>query len=115
VSTVDKFARLSFEPRAAALFGNVERYHEHLGYFRRWCASAGPASLPSVPQETPAFGRSVNVMPHIPPDLILQDELHLIDGPLGSMVGLYESAIDVLASAANGGTRTHAKYTASTP
>ena len=51
------------------------------------------AQLPLNEETFKLLGISVNKKP---PELIIQDELHLISGPLGTITGIYESAIEKL-------------------
>jgi hypothetical protein len=98
VATVDKFARLPYEPRSGSLFGNVDRHHARFGYYRQGAAPHAAGGGENPPGADPHTPIDVPVPSFDPPGLIIQDELHLIEGPLGSMVGIYETAVEELAS-----------------
>ncbi|ALV35466.1 helicase-related protein [Streptomyces sp. CdTB01] len=55
------------------------------------------ASMPWRPATSALFNLDDPADATPPPELIVQDELHLISGPLGTLTGLYETAVDALA------------------
>ena len=102
IATVDKFANLPFEPRCASLFGNVDAVHPVYGGYGRSGAYTGPVQASEGRWRDPVNDELCKVAGFCPPSLILQDELHLIEGQLGSMVGAYEMAVDVLSDHGGG-------------
>jgi hypothetical protein len=81
LATVDKFAMLPWRGETALLFGRASARKERRFYGPMTPPPKGALQLPDG---------------LLPPELIVQDELHLIAGPLGTMCGLYETAIEAL-------------------
>jgi hypothetical protein len=106
VATVDKFARIPFKGQTRALFGLRDRYSPTFGHISE--AHGDKVGGRKLRDVSPASRL-------LPPELIIQDELHLISGPLGTMVGLYETVVDYASSLmGEGATRIPAKVIAST-
>lgn len=97
IATVDKFAAMPWTGPVGGFFGRADR-HDRNGFY-------GPCE-PNVGLPLPTALQ--------PPDLIIQDELHLISGPMGTMVGLYESALDELCARKVGEKLIRPKIVAST-
>ncbi|HWK25181.1 MAG TPA: DISARM system helicase DrmA [Solirubrobacter sp.] len=96
IATVDKFARLAREGEAASLFGFVGKRCGRHGYVHSDYAGCTVGSHAASGVHPPASVMPVGRLR--PPDLIIQDELHLITGALGTAVGLFEVAVETLCS-----------------
>lgn len=97
IATADKFAALPWTGPSGVLLGGADRHDAH-GFY----GAAEPGHGRRLPAPLP------------PPDLIVQDELHLIAGPLGTMAGLYEAAIEALCQREIDGRTVRPKIVAST-
>ena len=89
IATVDKFAAMPWTGEVAKFFGRVQNVK---GDGTR--IEDGFFSPTDMPEGKPLPGVPLPGGQLPPPDLVIQDELHLISGPLGTMVGLYETALE---------------------
>ncbi|MGF6763374.1 ribosomal protein L24E [Paraburkholderia sp. GAS33] len=110
IATVDKFAMMAWRGQVRTLFGRVSQECERHGLLWPGCeCNMGHRAARGLPAAAVK-----PVSPIRPPDLIIQDEFHLISGPLGTMVGLYESAVDELCGWTLDGKTVKPKIVAST-
>lgn len=107
ISTVDKFAALPWEEVTGTIFGKVDRFCGKCGFIAEGEGHPNSHRNPIA---------SVSKMrPFYPPELIIQDELHLITGPLGTIYGGYETVIEELCTVkSEDGTLLKPKYIAAT-
>jgi hypothetical protein len=110
IATVDKFAMMAWRAEVRNLFGRVdEECGRHGLLWPSHDCGTGHRAKGAHPAASVRSVRSIR-----PPDLIIQDEFHLISGPLGTMVGLYETAVDELSSWVLGDIKVRPKVVAST-
>lgn len=109
LSTVDKFARLPWAVETNALFGRVDRICSRDGYVAIGAKHSRHNKTDDLPTST-----LTEIKPFLPPELIIQDELHLITGPLGTVYGAYETVIEELCTYEANGKTIKPKYVVST-
>lgn len=110
IATVDKFAQMPWNGQVQSLFGYVNRECDRCGFL----SSATTHVRAHRASGTTGAGSVRQTERLAPPDLIIQDELHLISGPLGTLVGLYETAVDFLSARRENGRLVGPKVVAST-
>lgn len=109
LSTVDKFARLPWEVKTNSIFGRIDRECSRDGYVAMGDAHSKHRKTNQLPAST-----LLSTKPFLPPELIIQDELHLITGPLGTVYGAYETIIEDMCTYTINGHKIYPKYVVST-
>ena len=109
LSTVDKFASLPWSVSVNSIFGRVDRKCSRDGY-----VAIGEKHSVHKSTDTLPTSRLEKIKPFLPPELIIQDELHLITGPLGTIYGAYETVIEDLCTYSVDETTIRPKYVVST-